>query len=255
MLSPKLTSGSSVEQLAADHWRLNLPSGLPGSYRLAQLDDYAELPRHRFLWQAPVCIKLQARASAPDLPGTWGFGLWNDPFSLSLGFGGGVRRFPVLPNAAWFFFASAPNHLSFYDEQPGKGQLATVFRSRKLPSWLLAPSVLLLPLLSLPPAARMIRRMARFLIRQYTVQLSLDQTKWHHFQISWLSDNLIFSLDDHLEIRTGFSPQAPLGLVLWIDNQYAAFPPDGALRYGTLANKECWIEIKEMQVLSQPCAE
>jgi hypothetical protein len=41
-----------------------------------------------------------------------------------------------------------------------------------------------------------------------------------------------------------------MGLVLWIDNQYAAFPPDGKLRAGTLpALEEAWLEISQVQVV------
>lgn len=251
-LSPKTTPGCSVEQLTAEHWRLSLPAGLPGSYRLAQLDDYSKLPRRNFPWRAPLNIKLKARASAPDLPGTWGFGLWNDPFSLSFGFGGGERRFPVLPNAAWFFFASEHNHLSFYDEQPGHGQLAAVFCSPAFPSWLLMPGLGLFPLLFLHAIARMLRRLARIFIRQHAVRSSLDPTIWHQYEISWQKDNLVFSLDGNILSKTELSPHGPLGLVLWCDNQYAALTPEGVFRYGTLANDDSWIEIKELQVISYP---
>jgi len=59
---------------------------------------------------APPCtFSLHARLSGTDLPGTWGFGLWNDPFGLSLGFGGQAARLPALPQAAWFMHASPPN--------------------------------------------------------------------------------------------------------------------------------------------------
>ena len=46
--------------------------------------------------------------------GTWGFGFWNDPFTLSLGMGGAARRTPCGPRAAvWFFHASPPNVFGF----------------------------------------------------------------------------------------------------------------------------------------------
>src|SRR5512144_3136865 len=115
MLIPRTTSGAQVVRLTSGGWRLEIPAGSAGRYRLAQLDDYSNLPRRAFPWQAPLSLSLRARASQSSLPGTWGFGLWNDPFALSLGFGG-ERRIPALPNAAWFFFASAPNYLSLRDD-------------------------------------------------------------------------------------------------------------------------------------------
>jgi len=40
-----------------------------------------------------------------------------------------------------------------------------------------------------------------------------------------------------------------LGIVLWVDNRYAAYPPDGRIRYGALKNPEAaWIEIKDLTV-------
>ena len=118
-------------------WHLKIPAGPGESYRLAQLDDDDNLRRQHFLWSPPLHLKLRARTSSSEIPGTWGFGLWNDPFSLSLGIGGGTRRLPTLPNAAWFFFASPQNYLSFRSDKPAQGFLAQTFQSPKIPrhSW------------------------------------------------------------------------------------------------------------------------
>ena len=62
-------------------------------------------------------LSLSARVSSDSIPGTWGFGLWNHPFGLSIGFGGSPWRLPALPNAVWFFGASEENYLSFRDTQ------------------------------------------------------------------------------------------------------------------------------------------
>ena len=103
-----------MDELGHGYARLNLPAGDATSYRLAQLDDYAHLPRGRFPHHA-LTLSLLARTSAASLPGTWGFGFWNHPFGLSLGFGGNPFSLPALPNAVWFFGASAENYLSFKD--------------------------------------------------------------------------------------------------------------------------------------------
>ena len=70
-------NGGRVTQLDPEHWRLSIPQGLAGEYRLAQLDDYADLQRKSFPWVPPLLLSLKMRASAANLPGTWGFGLWN----------------------------------------------------------------------------------------------------------------------------------------------------------------------------------
>ena len=97
-------------------WRLGIQKGDSSSYRDAQLDDYSQLPRHRFPHRS-LSLSLRAKTSSISPAGTWGFGLWNDPFGLSLGFGGSPFRLPALPNAVWFFYASPQNYLSFTDEQ------------------------------------------------------------------------------------------------------------------------------------------
>ena len=109
-------------------WRLEIPAGPKGQYRLAQLDDFTAKKRVNFPWPAPITLSLRARVSTSDIPGTWGFGLWNDPFSLSLGLGGGTRRFPALPNAAWFFGASRQNYLSLRDDLSANGLIAQTFQ-------------------------------------------------------------------------------------------------------------------------------
>jgi hypothetical protein len=248
-LQPTITPGAAVEPGEPGLWRLSVPVGPSGVYRLAQLDDYTRLPRRAFPWRPPLSLRLRARASGENLPGTWGFGLWNDPFSLSLGLGGGVRKLPALPNAAWFFFASPQNYLSLRDDLPASGALAAAFQSPNLPSIALSPAALLLPLLALRPLARLFRRLGRSLVRQDAARLELDATAWHTYQIQWQPHTLRFHVDEHCVLETGCSPSAPLGLVLWIDNQYAAFTPQGRLQYGALSNEqEAWIEVKDVEL-------
>ena len=132
---------SRVVRLADDAWRLEIPPNARAGYRLAQLDDHGGLRRSDFHWKPPLKMSLQARVSAPDIPGTWGFGLWNDPFSFLIAYGGGVPRLPALPEAAWFFHASPHNYLSLRDDLPGSGFLAATFHSKKVPFLLLAGHV------------------------------------------------------------------------------------------------------------------
>jgi hypothetical protein len=240
-------------------WRLAIPAGgaggprdLAGAYRLAELEDYLHLPRRRFPHCPPLRLSLRARASAPNLPGTWGFGWWNDPFSLSLGLGGGVRRIPALPNAAWFFFASQHNYLSFRDHLPASGALAATFRAAPLPGWALAPAALALPLLALRPLARLARRLAARLIKEDAAALAHDPTEWHAYEIEWRENAVSFRLDGETVLQTPVAPRPPLGLVLWLDNQYAAWRPDGRLSYGFLANDPAWIEIRDLTLEPLP---
>jgi hypothetical protein len=54
-------------------------------------------------------------------------------------------------------------------------------------------------------------------------------------------------VDNTLVLESPISPCPPLGLVIWIDNQYAAFTPDGKIGFGLLKNTEpAWLEIENL---------
>jgi hypothetical protein len=248
-LKPNKTAGSRVEAAGAGVWRLEIPAGPKGSYRLAQLDDYDGQPRRSFPWQAPFHLTLQARASSEDIPGTWGFGLWNNPFGMAILKGAEMLRLPALPNCAWFFFASPPNYLSLRDDLPAQGGLAAAFRSTRIPAPLLALAAPALPLLLWRPAARQLRRLARTFVRQDAVGLELSPLEWHTYQISWRMGGVEFFIDGERVLDTAITPNGPLGLVLWVDNQFAAWSPNGQVRFGTLETKQpAWIEIKDLVI-------
>jgi hypothetical protein len=159
-----------------------------------------------------------------------------------------VRHFPTLPNAAWFFFASSQNYLSFRDEKPAQGFLAQTFRSLKLPTLLLALGAVGFPMLLWPHLARRLRPFFRSIIDEDSFSLEIDVTQWHSYLLEWQDTAVRFSIDDQ-SFETTVSPKPPLGVVLWIDNQYAAFPPDGRLSYGTLENQRpVWLQIENLRM-------
>ena len=243
-LQPSFSAGSKVYQSSPGVWRLEIPAGERGRYSLAQLDDYRKGQRRNFPWQPPLSVSLRARACQEEIPGTWGFGFWNDPFSLSLGFGGGIRRFPALPNAAWFFYASSQNYLSFRDDLPANGFIAQTFRSPGLPTACLALGALGFPLFLWPWLARKWRPALSHLISEDSFQFNIDPTQWHGYTLEWRTDQVVFKVDGRA-FETRVTPNAPLGFVLWIDNQFAAYHPDGKISYGSLANPQsAWLEIK-----------
>ena len=249
-LRPRQTLGSSVHQTATG-WRLDLPAGQSRTYRLAQLDDYGSLSRNRFFHSPPMTLRLCARLSGANLPGTWGFGLWNDPFGLSLGSGGKTGRLPTLPQAVWYMHASLPNWLSLRDDPekvPANGFFAGTFRSLRIPSFLFTPGLLVLPLFAIRPIARFFRRMAVRIIHQDARRVDLDVTQWHEYSFQWMSESCIFRVDGNMILHTPCSPIPPLGLVIWIDNQFAAWTPQGRIRYGTLENNVAWVEIEKLTI-------
>lgn len=246
-LRERSSPGAQIREVGEGVWRLELPPGPGGRYRLAQLDDYTSLPRRKFPHRPPSSLALEARACAAEIPGTWGFGLWNDPFGMGMPGGGLGLRLPALPNAAWFFYASPPNYLSLRDDLPAQGGMAAVFRSPRLPSGLSLLAIPALPFIFIPPAVRLLRRTARRFVRQACAPLADDPTAWHAYRLDWTGESACLSVDGDRVLETDLSPLGPLAVVMWIDNQYAALPPDGRPRYGTLPAKEAnWIELRSI---------
>lgn len=247
------TCGAAISKAHTNIRRLWIPAGPAGEYRLAQLDNFSNLPRQMFPHSPPTSVTFKARASSAQIPGTWGVGYWNDPFSLKLGFSGGTRRYPALPNTAWFFFASQENYLSLRDDLPANGCLAAVFQS---PNTALVLRLIGTPasaLLLFPPLARFLRKIARKYIHQEAVTCDIIPTDWHNFAIFWQSSSLSFVIDGQVALKTQCMPTPPLGLVIWIDNQFASFRKSGRLQAGTLENlEEAWIEIADLHLNCEP---
>ncbi|HEY9152758.1 MAG TPA: hypothetical protein VIN60_07725 [Anaerolineales bacterium] len=241
-LFPRSSNGASVFS-TSNGFRLTIPASSKSEYRLAQMDDYARLPRRAFSARSPLTFSLRARASSESIPGTWGFGLWNDPFSLSLGFGGNPFRLPILPNAIWFFHASEKNYLSFRDDKPAQGFLAQSFSS---PSF----HPLLLPIgLTFPFSMKKARQLLSRIVEEDSSTVSTDVTQWHSYRFEWSPNRSAFWVDDVPVLDTPVSPRPPLGLVIWIDNQYAAFTPQGKIKWGLEKNLiEAWLEIENVEL-------
>jgi hypothetical protein len=246
-LIPRHTAGAQVEEISDGErrtaYRLFIPAGSADKYRLAQLDDYTKTRRSQFPLRFPISLRLSARASSNATPGTWGFGLWNDPFGLSLGFGGNPFRLPALPNAVWFFGASDQSYLSFKDDKPANGFLAQTFRS----PWF---HPLLFPAgLAFPFSRRVTRRLVGNVVGEDGLRLQVDVTEWHSYWLDWREDRVGFQIDGAPVFESTISPKSPLGLVIWIDNQYAAFTPEGKIGFGVLANSEpAWMEVKDIEI-------
>lgn len=244
----KSSKAKVLKDANSSDWHLELPRGSQGEYRLAQLDDKGTHPRDQLPWKPPLTLTVCARVSAAEIPGTWGFGFWNDPFSFSLGLGGGKRRFPALPNAAWFFYSSHQNYLSFRNDLPANGLIAQTFQAKRLPALLLALGAPGFALLFWPWLARKMRVLFHRLIAEDSFRINLDATQWQRYILEWGSDRVVFRAGDQ-SFTTEVTPSEPLGFVLWIDNQYAAFPPNGKFSYGTLPNNQAsWLDIKALKI-------
>ena len=269
-MNERATRGASVTS-TENGWRLGIHKGDSLHYRDAQLDDYSQLPRHKFPHRT-LSLSLRAKASSSSVAGTWGFGLWNDPFGLSLGFGGSPFRLPALPNAVWFFYGSQENYLSFGLDTGGKnirptrppanGFMAQTFRSPKF------HLLLFLAGLVLPFSRKTTRKLLSKVIQEDGVSLwsptaccrdvqelapalqsqNVDVTQWHAYRLEWSAKRVLFYVDDAPVFESPVSPNPPLGIIIWIDNQYAAFTPEGKIAFGVLEGEEEWIEFENIVI-------
>lgn len=229
--------GGRVEFLADGGQRLWLPA-TGRSYADAQLDDYGGLKRRAYPHRPGTSLSLVARFSHPagTLLGTAGFGFWNAPY------GDPAVRWPVLPQAVWFFYASAPNDLPF---GPGRGWFAATMdagRGRAL-AW--APFAPVVILLNRRAAWR--KRLWPAVQSGLGIRYALlpgDMTDWHSYWLDWTPAGCQFKVDDQLILQTPFAPRGPLGFVAWLDNQYLIASPTGRIAAGLLPlSHPQWLEI------------
>ena len=240
-LTPRCSRGAAAGPIPGG-WRLSIPGGDAKGYRIAQLDNCTRVARRDFPYRA-LDMRLRARVSSASVPGTWGFGVWNDPYRMAFGRGETIFNALTLPNAAWFFASSTESHLSFRDDLPANGFLAQVFS---------APSTPLLPLAAAAgtfvfsrSAAR--RRLSR-LIREDAARLEYDVTQWHAYEMSWQKNSVRFMVDGKTVLETDLSPKPPMAAVIWIDNQYAAFTPQGRVAFGVLESPAGWLDIVDLEL-------
>ena len=160
----------------------------------------------------------------------------------------GIR---IPQNTGGRFAGPAPqreNWLSFSDK-PGNGFLAQAFRSPNIPSPLLAlAGIPALPFLATRRTRKWLRGLASRVIREDGIRLSVDQTQWHAYRLEWSPTRSAFWVDEALVLETSVSPRPPLGLVIWLDNQFAAFTPEGKIGFGVLKNEAAWLEVADLQI-------
>ncbi|MBP6016281.1 MAG: hypothetical protein KA586_06140 [Candidatus Promineofilum sp.] len=234
-------NGGRVE--AGEGYTFSLPS-IATDYADAQIDDYGQ-PGGEFTWRPGTALYLRARFShdAGELQGTAGFGFWNSPY------GDPSHRRLALPQAAWFFFASAPNDLPFAPGMPGRGWFAATLDARS-PSAIslipLAPAVLALN--QFAGARRRIWPALRRRLGIYAAAIELPMTQWHNYRVEWRAGSVSFAVDGTTLLVTPHAPRGPLGFVCWIDNQYLVLTPRGRWQAGVVSTPIQWLEIADLRL-------
>ena len=231
-LAPFLVRGGQTESDVGERLRLTIPAATRG-YCDAQLDDYRSMPRRSFPWRPPLAFRVRARSSVREPLGTLGFGFWNDPFAMGIGEAGARRLLPSPPQTLWFFYASPQSDLRFSPAGPGNGWNAIALRSPSIPDPIFtmlgagALGLLLLPALRRLPFQVFYRTSH---VAMAPIPAGLD--RWHEYGIDWEAGEARFLVDGETVLIAPHPPHGPLGLVLWIDNQFAVASPARGFRFG-----------------------
>lgn len=228
---PRILEVNGGRVFSQNGWRFHLPAITKG-YADAQIDDYGSAHRRRaYPWHCGVSMSVQARFSHPAgvLMGTAGFGFWNAPF------GDPTIRWPALPQAVWFFYASAPTDLPLAPSGPGRGWFAATLDATTLRALSLLP---LAPfILALNQSKYLRTRIWPYVQQQLGIRfapLAVDMTTWHVYTLHWRRTGCLFYVDGDLVLQTPCSPRGPLGFVCWLDNQYMVVTANGRFAWGTL---------------------
>ena len=223
-------------------WRLRLPPTTNGVYSNAQLDDYQGRPRRAFPWRPPLTLTIRARFSheAGELRGTAGFGFWNSPYPTA------DARLPALPRAAWFFYASPPSNMALAAGVPGHGWKAAVMDAQRPLFYLLASAAPAgFVLMRFPRLYRALWPLGQRALGVAEAEARVSLTAWHTYTVAWGAQQTRFLIDGAEVLQTPRSPAGPLGLVIWLDNQYAVVTPQGRFRGGLLTTEaEQWLDVE-----------
>jgi hypothetical protein len=122
--------------------------------------------------------------------------------------------------------------------------MAQTFRSPKF------HPLLILAGLTLPfsPLRETTRKLLSKVIDEDSVSVNVDVTQWHGYRLEWSVKRTAWYVDDALVFESPVSPNPPLGVIIWIDNQYAAFTPEGKIAFGVLEGEDEWLEVEELVI-------
>ena len=238
----RLELGGGKVSVDGGRVRLYLPPASHNQYSDAQLHDYSGRRRMDYPWRPPLALSLRARFSH-DINGTAGFGFWNNPLPVPGGW-------PALPRAAWFLWTSPPNDMPLAEGIVGSGWKAATIDAGRWPALRWAPLAPLVLLMCRRPAwRRQLWPRVQRALAVHEALLAVDPGEWHTYDLIWLRDRVLFGVDGHEILRTTIAPRGPLGLVVWIDNQWARVTPEGSFGWGLLDTpSDQWLEIEDFRI-------
>jgi hypothetical protein len=160
------------------------------------------------------------------------------------------KRWPTLPRALWFFYASPPSNMKLDIDVAGYGWKAATIDALRLPFFLLAPlAPIAIPLMNVRSLYRAFWPVGQRAIGVREASIKAEMADWHTYSLKWRARAAHFYVDGALVLKSDTPPRGPLGCVIWLDNQYMVVTPWGSLRYGLLdAPGTQWMEIDRLTI-------
>ena len=133
---------------------------------------------------------------------------------------------------------------------PGYGWKAATLDAIRWPFFALLPTVpLAVPLMNIDWLYRACWPIGQRAIHVSEALVPVDMTGWHTYQIDWQEQRVVFSIDGDPLLNCNTSPRGPLGLVMWLDNQYMVATPWGLFKSGLLdAPGRQWLEVSKLEI-------
>jgi hypothetical protein len=250
----QVTTGGAYLQTSKSILRFGYDSATPERYSDSQIDDYTMLSKADYLWKPPLRMTVRARFSHPTanenstektkgiLRGTAGFGFWNKPFTMQ-------GNWFTFPEAVWFFYSAPPSNMALVPGVPGWGWKAQVIHTtagsaaaNAVPTF--ANAVYGRVQSKVQPKGHAMQR----LTGAHEALVAEDITEWHTYTLEWRENSSLFWVDGNLLLEAPKAPTKPLGLVVWLDNEYAVVTPKGELRFGKTTAGKQWMDVDSISI-------
>jgi hypothetical protein len=153
---------------------------------------------------------------------------------------------PALPRAIWFFYAAPPSNMKLDLNTPGWGWKAATIDAARWPFLALAPTApVAMPLMHIRSIYRRLWPIGQRAIGVCEQALATSMDDWHVYTIDWGRNVARFFVDGTPIFTCETPPRGPLGLVIWIDNQFMRVTPWGDFGYGVIdrpGRQSLWVD-------------
>lgn len=245
----QLTCGGGIIRKKGYKLQLGFDKATEDLYTDAQLDDYTMYSRRKYPWSPPLKLTVRAKFTFSNkgkgsFQGTAGFGFWNNPFSVN-------GTIYAIPESIWFFYASSRSYMILQRGSKGSGWKAQVVHAIKPINFLyFFPTALFVMISKFTNN----RTLALYWIEKFSgtreVELNSTMDEWHTYSLIWQKHKAEFFIDKKKVMETKEPPSAPLGFVIWVDNQFSVISTKGSVKFGKTGSESIFLEVSLINIES-----